>query len=270
VLPFHGLLDFAGEAMQSLVAQEHADVVVHLIDDASPESTDSFLRYWSSHPQVRVYRNLENLGQFTSFNNVSKFFETDLVAVQDADDVSLPHRISSGGEVLRLSGADFYGAAVELFGNGDSHSAVPDHTSSPDSAPDGSIRRSFHPSKHSQHFVKNPTAMFRVAMFRRLGGFADFGDALANRTGLDTEFQQRCLYSGVDFAISRMAVVRYRIHHGSATNNNLTGWGSPARVRANCQIAQRVRIYQNAHRIEPRLFGAIGRHQHLTRRLSDW
>jgi hypothetical protein len=269
VLPFHGFLDFTREAMESVLSQDNAEVVVHLVDDASPGNTDAFLNYWKSHPQVRAYRNLQNLGQFTSFNNVSQFFETDLAAVQDADDVSLPCRISNGGTLLRLSGAEFFGAAVQLFCDDDRFDTVAGDTSSPESASGSPVRRSFYPAKNSKrYFLENPTAMFRVAMFRRQGGYADFGDPLANRASLDTEFQLRCLYSGVEFAICRRVVTRYRVHQGSATHDNLTGWGTPARRRSRDQVAYRTRIYRNTRRFDPRLFGAIGRHQHLTCRVG--
>ncbi len=101
VLPFWGQLDHVRQALEGLLAQEEAEVVVHLVDDGSPEDTGEFLRSWARHPQVRTYRNVRNLSQFTSFNNVSPFFETDLVAIQDGDDVSLPRRVHLAGNTLR-------------------------------------------------------------------------------------------------------------------------------------------------------------------------
>ena len=109
VLPFWGQLDHVRHSLEGLLAQENANVVIHLVDDGSPENTDDFLRYWATHPQVRTYRNVCNLSQFTSFNNVSRYFETDLVAIQDGDNVSLPHRVHLAGNTLRLAGADIFG-----------------------------------------------------------------------------------------------------------------------------------------------------------------
>ncbi len=82
VLPFHGQLEYVREALQSLLHQDQAHATIHLIDDATPGDISDFLNEWAQHPQLRVYRNRENIGQFTSFNNVSRYWETDLVAVQ--------------------------------------------------------------------------------------------------------------------------------------------------------------------------------------------
>jgi hypothetical protein len=71
VLQFYGQVDYVREALASLLEQEGAEVVVDLIDDASPVGeSDSWLRCWVGHPRVRTYRNLENIGPFSSFNNV--------------------------------------------------------------------------------------------------------------------------------------------------------------------------------------------------------
>src|SRR5262249_43854792 len=115
VLPFHGHLDYVREALEGLLEQEGADAVIHLVDDASREDTEPFLRYWASDRRVRTYRNECNVGPFVSFNNVSAYRETGLLAVQDADDVSLPHRLRTAGNALRLADADVFGGRSWVF-----------------------------------------------------------------------------------------------------------------------------------------------------------
>ena len=127
VLPIHGHLDYVDQALEGLLNQERCNLVIHLIDDASPEDTTDFLRHWSKHCDIRTYRNRENIGQFQSFNNVVRYFETPLCAVQDADDISLPHRLWWAGQMLHYSDADVFGATVELFG--DEHVIRPIFTS---------------------------------------------------------------------------------------------------------------------------------------------
>ncbi len=266
VLPFHGQLDYVREALESLLQQERATAIIHLIDDASPDDTTAFLDEWAQHPQLRVYRNRENVGQFQSFNNVAGYWETDLVAVQDADDISLPHRLAWAIAMLHGSGADYFGAAVELFGDEAVIRPVMHETAVLEWTPRASCRRSFYPEwSRADYFLENPTAVFRAAMFRRMGGYADFGDRFMNRTSLDTEFQLRCLYSGVRFAISQEIVTRYRVHASSATQDRATGWGSVARSESIRQVETRCRLFRD-HQFDPRPFGALGRYTHLTER----
>ena len=267
VIPFHGQLEYAHEAIESVLDQQDADIVIHLIDDASPDDCARFLSYWKTHPQVRVYRNSKNIGQYSSFNNVSKFFETEHAAVQDADDISLPHRISMAGTMLQLSGGDFFGASVELFGNNHIVKPVFQETNCLETIPRRTHRWSFYPVlRQIDYFLENPTAVFRVGMFREMGGYADFGDRLANRASLDTEFLLRCLFSNVRFAISREVVTKYRVHEESATQNALTGWGTTARSKATEQVEFRSGIYRRA-RFDPRSFGALHRHTQYTHRV---
>ncbi len=266
VLPFRGHLDYVREALEGLLTQELATPIIHLIDDVSPEDTTDFLDEWAAHPQLRVYRNRENIGQFQSFNNVAPYWETDLVAVQDADDISLPHRLYRAGQMLHWSGADYFGGAVELFGDDELIRPVMSETMQLKRMRRADYRRSFYPQwAKADYFLENPTAVFRTAMFREMGGYADFGSRLMNRTSLDTEFQLRCLFRGVRFAITREVVTRYRVHPESATQDRLTGWGTTPRASSIRQLEERCRLFRGGD-FDPRSFGAIGRYTHLTER----
>jgi hypothetical protein len=267
VLPFHGHLDYLQEALQSLLEQEGAELVIHLVDDASPQNTESVLRYWGTHPQVRTYRNERNLGQFVSFNNVFPYLETGLVAVQDADDISLPHRIHRSGNALRLADADIFGGRTRLFGK-EWAKPVP-----------GVARRmldrlhlgeryrfSRFPAGEQGDFLVNPTAVMRVCAFEMLGGFTDFGELYRNRCALDTEFYLRAYYSGIRFAISRDVLVRYRSHPDSATQNPLTGLGTPARDWSKAECRRRAGFFQRGP-FDARAFGNLRNSWRLTRRV---
>ncbi len=269
VLPFHGHLDYVEQALEGLLTQDRCEVVIHLIDDASPIDTSDFLRHWSQQPRLRVYRNRENIGQFQSFNNAVRYFETPLCAVQDADDISLPHRLWWAGQMLHYADADAFGATVELFG--DEHVIRPILTDTEPRVlePRVRIRRSFFPlrGRHG-YFLENPTAVFRVSMFKTLGGFADFGDRLMNRASVDSEFQQRLLFHGTRFAISNDIVLRYRVHPQSATQDNQSGWGTAARTMAGRILEARMSIFERGS-FDPRAFGSLGRFQNVTEKFES-
>jgi hypothetical protein len=266
VLPFHGHIPYVREALTSILEQDSAEGIIHLIDDATPGGADEFLGSWSSHPRVRAYRNIRNIGQFQSFNNVFPFFETGLVAVQDADDLSRPDRLHRSGNLLRLADADVFGGCSQIFGD------VPAKQS-------GSGRRSLRPRSKllfapsvypytgAGFFLENPTAMFRVSAFEALRGFSDHGDLDCNKCGLDTEFYARAFYSGARFAISRRVVVDYRVHDDSAVRNSRTGFGSEARLWSEAENHRRFHMFQRGP-FDPRILGALRAAPGVTQRLG--
>ncbi|NND99485.1 MAG: glycosyltransferase [Pirellulaceae bacterium] len=258
VLPVFKQVKFAQAAIESVIEQEGSESIVHLIDDSSPEETHELFRYWGSHRRVRLYRNTENIGQYASFNNASEFFETDLVAVQDSDDISLPHRLSTSGNLLRLCDADFFGGTIERFG---------DESLIQRDFGDDRIRKSFHAhGNFATYFVMNPTACFRVSMFRRLGGYTDFGGR-KYKAGLDSEFMSRAYYSGERFAISSEIVTQYRVHDQAATRNKDTGFGTQRRKVARDECFRRQKFYQR-NEFDPKVFGAITRNRGITQRVT--
>jgi GT2 family glycosyltransferase len=269
VLPFYGHFDYVEEALHGALGQDNADVVIHLVDDHSPEDASKLLKKWSTHPQVRTYRNTENIGQFASFNNVIPFVETELVAVQDADDISLPCRICTAGNLLRLADADIFGGRIELFGDQWVLPPTNQITTGQKKVHRKEYRLSVYPAAACvSYYLENPTMVMRTETFRSLGGFADFGERIRNRTGLDAEFLLRALYAGTRVAVTRQRVLRYRVHGDSATQNDLSGWGTPARKASQIENRKRAILFRRG-RFDPRVFGALNSHRGVTKRIHS-
>ncbi|MFK8113177.1 MAG: glycosyltransferase family 2 protein [Rubripirellula sp.] len=268
-LPFHNHLDYVQESLEALLEQERADVTIHLVDDCSTENTVEFMSRWKLEPRVKCYRNRSNIGQFMSLNNVSEFCDTGLIAVQDADDVSLPHRVVTAGNFLRLCGADYFGGAVELFGDDNIIRPIHSETNRLEVIERTEKRYSFFPpAMRIPYFLENPTAVFRRDMFRQRGGYADFGTREMNRSSLDSEFLLRCFFSGVRFAITKQMITRYRVHQDSATQNRVTGWGTGPRAEASRIVYENTRLFRQGN-FDPRVFGSIGKYSSETERLSS-
>jgi glycosyltransferase involved in cell wall biosynthesis len=257
VLPFHNTVDFVHESLQSMLEQTGVDVVVHLIDDASTIDTSQDLERWNRDPRIRVYRNSRNVGPYMSFNNVSRFFETEFVAVQDADDISLPHRLSVGVASLRDSNADIFGAAVEMFGDNLERASKTNAPSGKDpSLPVTQFRFSRYPATQGVVFVINGGTVMRTRTFKRLGGFADYGKPERNRCGLDSEFYTRAFFAGANFFVSRDVVLKCRRHANSLTQNSETGWGTARRQVAREKLLERIELYRQ-YEFDPQDFGGL-------------
>lgn len=82
-----------GPAIESVLRQDYAgEVQVVVVDDASSDGTADYVPRLTN---VRVLRNSMQLGRSGSRNKGLSIIDTHLVAIQDADDVSLSHRLSS-------------------------------------------------------------------------------------------------------------------------------------------------------------------------------
>ncbi len=269
VLPFRDQLEFVDQAIESVLQQENCEITLHLIDDASRQSTEEFFERWSQYSNIRLYRNRENLGQYTSFNNALKYCETDFVAIQDGDDISNPDRIATAVNSLLLAGADIFSASIEMFGdNFERRSSTRHNKNRYQPVQPGSLRTAKLPSNSATHFIINGAAVMKLATVRELGGFADFGSPARNRGGLDTEFYLRALHSRrVRFFVSKHLAGKYRRHEASATQSRVTGFGSSLRNKNREEIFRRQQIFLKTE-FQPSDFGALGRYQHLTQPLG--
>lgn len=80
-------------AVESAIDQEYeGDIRVVVVDDASTDGTSDLIPRMDG---VRVLRNESRLGRSGSRNRGLESVTSELVAIQDADDVSLPNRLGS-------------------------------------------------------------------------------------------------------------------------------------------------------------------------------
>lgn len=100
-----------GSAVTSALGQDYeGEVRVVVIDDASTDGTSDQI---PSMEAVHIIRNESRLGRSGSRNRGLGVIETDLVAIHDADDISLPHRLSSTVP-LALEGQTVVGSQLIL------------------------------------------------------------------------------------------------------------------------------------------------------------
>lgn len=84
------------EAVDSILNQTFADFEFIIVDDGSTDSTSEILAgYATQDPRIMLVRNHENIGQTKSLNEGLARAQGEYIARQDADDVSLPERLSA-------------------------------------------------------------------------------------------------------------------------------------------------------------------------------
>ncbi len=82
------------ESIDSILAQTFTDFEFVIIDDASTDSTASILKSYKD-PRIHLIENDRNIGLTRSLNRGIGFSIGEYIARQDADDVSLPGRLSA-------------------------------------------------------------------------------------------------------------------------------------------------------------------------------
>lgn len=83
---------YISEAIASVLAQTFQDFEIIIVDDASTDGTRAILQtYVQQDERIKVFRNETNQGPVRTMNIGLQHARGEFVAVNDADDVSLPH-----------------------------------------------------------------------------------------------------------------------------------------------------------------------------------
>ncbi len=83
------------ECLESISEQTFSNYEHIIVDDGSTDNTPEILKKWQSNDQrIKVLRNTENRGRSISRNRAIMAAKAPLIAVLDADDCALPHRLA--------------------------------------------------------------------------------------------------------------------------------------------------------------------------------
>lgn len=101
LMPAFNAARFIGEAIESILSQDYRDFELLIVDDASTDQTPSIVAHWAGRdPRIAVVRNAANLGVSEAGNVGLRAARGEYVARQDADDLSLPGRLSAEAALL--------------------------------------------------------------------------------------------------------------------------------------------------------------------------
>jgi len=231
VLPFKGQFDLLSETVSGVLSQDYATVHLHLV--ASGSTNDQELAEFKSRYRERMvgvhfhwYKAKADIGQFLSANAIVPRMQTDILLIQDGDDISEPNRAWVTAKSMAAAGADLFSSAVRAFG--------------------GELRilAASYPRPGSWYYAPNPSCAISKKLMLELGGYADFGNIDRNRTSLDTEFFMRAYAHQAATQISAYPLVRYRQHPGSCVNDGATGFRSGARRFVELEMIKYARALQ--------------------------
>jgi glycosyltransferase involved in cell wall biosynthesis len=93
IVPVYQVEPYVGAAVQSVLAQTHADFELIAVDDGSPDGSFDVLRSFSD-PRLRAMRQPRNLGVAAARNTAIAAATGDFLALLDADDLMHPTRLA--------------------------------------------------------------------------------------------------------------------------------------------------------------------------------
>lgn len=104
---------YIGQAIEGILAQTFRDFELVIVDDASTDGTEAILQAYAQRDErIKVFRIKTNQGPVRTMNTGLRHARGEFVAVHDADDISLPHRLETQVNFLRAN------PQVALIGGG--------------------------------------------------------------------------------------------------------------------------------------------------------
>ena len=108
------------QSVASILAQDYTDLTFYICDDGSHEKTWRQLKgYARADSRIRLLRHSENRGLAAALNSCLALADEPYIARQDADDISLPGRISCQAVYLQAHpDISFIGSSLQLINAG--------------------------------------------------------------------------------------------------------------------------------------------------------
>jgi glycosyltransferase involved in cell wall biosynthesis len=116
ILPVKNGASTIGNAINSILNQSFKSFELIIINDNSTDSTNKIVySYLSLDPRIRLYSNTHSKGLVSSLNFGIFLAKGRYIARMDADDISLPNRLSIQKKIIESYNYDLVGSKVLVF-----------------------------------------------------------------------------------------------------------------------------------------------------------
>jgi len=206
VIPSHNCSEFLGAAVESVRNQTHKELEIIVINDASTDSTEKYLKWLSKNePRAKIITNDSKQGRSRSRNIGMEFAVGSYIFVLDSDDISAPNRVELTLPLFKR--ADFvHGGAVGISELNEHLGAMITEKFSLDRTKKDPLWQSF---------IVHST----VAYTREFAQKYPYLDGKPSELGIDDWDQQiRAALDGAKFDFTPNCLAYYR-HRGSAISN---------------------------------------------------
>jgi len=207
VVPAYNAAAYIEEALMSVVEQTYTNLEILVIDDCSTDRTLEIVkRIAKGDSRIRILENKHNLGIGGNRDKGVKNSCGEFICWQDADDISLPNRVSLQVDFLnKHPRVGVVGGFMTFF------SEKGELTTRRYEQDDASLRRTI----FRYNPVSQPASMMRRECFAKVGGYDP-----SYRLSEDLEMQFR-IGEFYEFGNVQEVVLKYRQTQGSLTASNL-------------------------------------------------
>ncbi|MEO1488082.1 MAG: glycosyltransferase family 2 protein [Pseudomonadota bacterium] len=116
ITPTYNSHQYIGETIASVVAQDYANWEHIIVDDASSDATTSIVEEWAARdPRIKLVKLKSNAGAAVARNTAIDLAKGRFIAFLDADDLWLPHKLSTQIAYMLRTGAAFTYASFRLI-----------------------------------------------------------------------------------------------------------------------------------------------------------
>ena len=156
-MPMYNSEAYIREALESMMNQTYSHIEIIIVDDGSTDGSVEIVNSYQDS-RIRLIRNKENKGIPYTRNVGLQAATGKYMAIMDADDISLPHRIERQVDYMEKNqGIDAIGSFYEIFG--------------------GRFKRLFKPKNIApdqmkiallfSNYIGNPTAFIRLETLKK-------------------------------------------------------------------------------------------------------
>ncbi|MEF3307186.1 glycosyltransferase family 2 protein [Paenibacillus sp. GYB003] len=199
-------------SVNSILAQTYGNFEFIIVDDGSTDRTWDILSRFSDS-RIRTCRLPANCGTPTALNIAVEEAETEWIAVQDADDISVPERLAVQAEYIRNNPELIaVGAKISCFGEDD---IDPKRLRRAESNLNyGLSREELYRNRYFVCAMCHGTAMYSRTRFFKAGGYDP-----EYRITHDYDLWLKMFQLGPIEKIDRV-LYRYRVHSGSLSHHD--------------------------------------------------
>lgn len=114
ILPVYNAEKYLEASINSILNQSCKRLDLIICDDNSTDSSTKIIQKYRD-PRIVIIKNETNIGYLKSINKLLKLCRNELIAFQDADDISHPQRLELQSDYLNKSGLDITGTNYALI-----------------------------------------------------------------------------------------------------------------------------------------------------------
>jgi|10_taG_2_1085330.scaffolds.fasta_scaffold04578_4 glycosyltransferase involved in cell wall biosynthesis len=198
---------FIEDSIKSILAQTYDDFEFIIVDDGSTDDTYRIVGSFDDK-RIKYIRCIPNVGVPMNTNFAIDIADGEYIAIQDADDISLPTRLEQEIKMLESDKSLFCVGGYAIIINEDGLRMKEwNHPPNSNSGMIDIIASGKNP-------IINPSVMFKRDDFIEIGKYTTEKDIQLVH---DLEFWGRCLFSGLNFCTLETPLIKYRINRNGLT-----------------------------------------------------